>query len=99
MPNPDFVNTNIELVHINEKHNDFWTMVELDESTFKNIRGKSGLWGGWYDLFSLGTIQAFEGYNTLTDPSVRYTSVITIDPLGHCLDGAGKRYIFFSLFL
>jgi hypothetical protein len=46
---------------------------------------------GWYDLFSLGTFQAFEGYNQLSDPSVRYTSVITIDPLGHCLDGAGKK--------
>jgi hypothetical protein len=42
-----------------------------------------------YYLFPhLGTIQAFDGYNTLSDPSVRYTSVITIDPLGHCLDGA-----------
>lgn len=88
MPNPDFVYTDIELVHVNEKHNAFWSLVELDENTYKNIRGKSGFWGGWYDLFSLGTIQAFEGYNTLSDPSVRYTSVITIDPLGHCLDGA-----------
>ena len=41
---------------------------------------------GWYDLFFLGTLQAFEGYNTLSDPSVRKTSVITVDPLGHCLD-------------
>jgi hypothetical protein len=54
--------------------------------------------GGWYDLFSLGTIQAFEGYNQLSDPSVRYTSMITIDPLGHCLDGAGKAVIL-SLFV
>jgi len=88
MPNPDFVNVDIALVHRNEMHSKFWSLVELDENTFKNIRFPSAFWGGWYDLFSLGTIQAFEGYNTLSDPSVRYTSVITIDPLGHCLDGA-----------
>jgi len=52
------------------------------------MRGRSGFWGGWYDLFLTGTIEAFEGYNTMSDESVRYTSLITIDPLGHCQDVA-----------
>jgi putative CocE/NonD family hydrolase len=88
MPNPDYVNVNIEIVHLNEKHTSFWDQVELSDEQFNNVRGPSGFWGGWYDIFSMGTIQAFEGYNQLSDPSVRYTSMITIDPLGHCLDSA-----------
>lgn len=41
-----------------------------------------------YDLFTMGTLVAFDGYNTQSDPSVRFTSKITVDPLGHCLEGA-----------
>lgn len=86
MPNPDVVYDNIKVVHENEAHTAFWKSVELDESIFANIKARNAFWGGWYDLFILGTLQAFDGYNQLADPSVRHTSVITIDPLGHCMD-------------
>jgi hypothetical protein len=97
MTNPDFLKVDIEAVHLLERHSKFWSLVELDESVYRNVRGPSGFWGGWYDLFSLGTLQAFDGYNTLSDPSVRYTSIITVDPLGHCLDGAGKQLLKYFL--
>ena len=86
MPNPDVVYDNIQTVHENEAHTDYWGGVELDETTFNKIKAPSAFWGGWYDLFILGTLQAFDGYNNQCDESVRYTSKITIDPLGHCLD-------------
>jgi predicted acyl esterase len=57
MPNPDFVKVDIELVHLNEKHGRFWDLVELDEDIYKNVRGPSGFWAGWYDLFSLGKMK------------------------------------------
>eukprot|EP01036_Dinobryon_divergens_P027208 gene27208-35939_t len=88
MPNPEVVNDNIQTVRENEMHSAFWESVELSEKDYKNFRGRSGFWAGWYDLFSTGTIAAYEGYNSLSDPSVRSTSVITIDPLGHCQDAA-----------
>eukprot|EP01039_Chlorochromonas_danica_P009613 gene9613-10628_t len=88
MPNPDVVYDNIQTVHENEAHTDFWAQVELDQSIYQSIRARSAFWGGWYDLFLLGTIQGFTGYNEQADPSVRGTSVITIDPLGHCLDSS-----------
>lgn len=44
---------------------------------------------GWYDLFIVGNLLAYDQYNSMSDSSVRYTSKITIDPLGHCLDGVG----------
>ena len=43
---------------------------------------------GWYDLFQTETLAAFDGYNEKSDPSVRGLSVLTVDPLGHCLGGA-----------
>jgi predicted acyl esterase len=55
---------------------------------YANVRAANAFWGGWYDLFQVGTLAAFEGYNTLSDPSVRGQSIITVDPLGHCLEGA-----------
>jgi len=88
MPNPSVVDDNIKLVRENEMHSPFWESVELSPADYQNMHGRSGFWGGWYDLFVTGTIEAYEGYNTMSDESVRYTSVITIDPLGHCQDVA-----------
>lgn len=88
MPNPDVVYENIELVHENEMHSDFWNQIDIGPSVYANIRAPSGFWGGWYDLFQVGTLEAYNGYNTMSDPSVRFTSKITVDPLGHCLEGA-----------
>ena len=90
MPNPDVVNDNLRVIHENEAHTDFWSQIEINETVYRNVRAPNGFWGGWYDLCLYGTIQAFEGYNTQSDPSIRHKSVITIDPLGHCLEGAGK---------
>jgi len=47
-----------------------------------------GFWAGWYDIFLVGNLAAYNGYNTESDPSVRHRSVITIDPCGHCQDAA-----------
>ena len=86
MRNPAVVYDNIRTVHENEAHTAYWNQIESGPEDFKNVRGTNAFWGGWYDLFLVGTIGAFEGYNTMSDPAVRYTSKITIDPLGHCLD-------------
>lgn len=39
-------------------------------------------------MFSTETLAAYEGYNTMSDASVRYTSLLTVDPLGHCQDAS-----------
>jgi hypothetical protein len=36
----------------------------------------------------VGNLEAYRGYNTESDPSVRYTSKLLVDPLGHCQSGA-----------
>lgn len=86
MPNPDVVNDNIQIVHENEAHTDYWTQVEVSDEQYLNVDFPSAIWGGWYDLFQLGTLQAFDGYNAKSDPSVRFTAKITMDPCGHCLE-------------
>lgn len=40
---------------------------------------------GWYDIFLVGNLHAYNGYNTQCDESVRYTSKLLIDPLGDSL--------------
>ena len=41
-----------------------------------------------YDIFLVGNLEAYRGYNTESDPSVRFTSKLVVDPLGHCQSGA-----------
>jgi len=88
MENDDVKLDNIQTVYENEAHTDYWRQIESLPEVYANVRAPSAFWAGWYDLFVVGTLTAFDGYNTMSDPSVRYTSKITVDPLGHCLDGA-----------
>ena len=88
MPNPDVVYDNIATVHQHEMHDDFWLQIESTPDVYKNVRAPSAFWAGWYDLFLAGNLDVFKGYNELSDPSVRGTSKLVVDPLGHCLGGA-----------
>jgi len=87
MPNPDVVYDNIETVHENEAHTDYWAGVEVSDAQYGLVNFPSAFWGGWYDLFEVGTVRAFEGYNSKSAENVRYTSKITMDACGHCLEG------------
>jgi len=85
MPTASVVWDNIETIHENENHNEtFWSQVELSDEQYKNVKFPTAFWSGWYDLFSSESIVAFDGYNTKSDPSVRYTSTFTMDACGHC---------------
>ena len=48
----------------------------------------SAFWGGWYDIFLVGNLAAYNGFNYQSDISVRNTAKILMDPLGHCQSGA-----------
>lgn len=91
MPNPDVVYDNIETVHENEAHTDYWAGMEVSDEQYGLVNFPNAHWGGWYDLFQLGTMQVFDGYNTKSAPNVRYTSKLTIDACGHCLE-AGQYF-------
>lgn len=89
MPNPDAVYADIKVVHEGESgYNAFWDSVNLTPEHYSNIKGPSAFWGGWYDIFEVGLLATFENYNTMSDPSVRHTSKLTVDPCGHCLESA-----------
>jgi uncharacterized protein len=88
MPNPEVVYDNIQTVYENEAETPYWNGIEADDKVYANVHCPSAFWAGWYDLFIVGTLEAFEGYNTKSNEAVRYTSKMTVDPLGHCLDGA-----------
>ena len=88
-PYPDDVYTNIQTVYDNEAHTPWWKEIELDDGYYSKITWPSAFWAGWYDLFLVGTLEGFEGFNYKSDVSVRGTSKIVVDPCGHCLDAGG----------
>ena len=87
MPNPDVATANIQTIYDNEAHTPFWRAIETTKEVAANVDFPTAFWAGWYDLFVEGNIKAFDLYNKYSAESVRYTSKILIDPLGHCLDG------------
>ena len=86
MPNPDVVYDNIQTVHENEAHTPYWAGVEVTDEQYGHVNFPSAHWGGWYDIFQLGTMQVFDGYNTKSAENVRNTAKLTIDACGHCLE-------------
>ena len=46
------------------------------------------MWGGWYDIFLVGQIDAYNGYNTQANALVTHEHSLVIDPLGHCQSAA-----------
>lgn len=89
MPNPDVVYDNINTIYENEAHTDYWRGIEENAEKYSHVDYPSAFASGWYDLFVSGNLKTFDGYNTQCDESVRGQAKITIDPLGHCVDGAG----------
>lgn len=88
MPDPAYVETNIQTVHENEAHTAWYREIELSPEKYALVNYPSAFYAGWYDLFLQGTIEAFDGYNTMSAEKVRYTSTMLIDPCGHCIEAA-----------
>ena len=66
----------------------YWTDVEINGPQYKIITWPTVMWAGWYDIFLRGNLMAFEGYQKLSDPSVRGKQFLLIDPCGHCQTAA-----------
>jgi predicted acyl esterase len=55
---------------------------------YDRVHAPAAFWAGWWDMFLVGNLAAYHGYNYESDPKVRNTATIVIDPLGHCQDAA-----------
>ena len=72
----------------NEAQTDWWADLTFTGNYQLVDQGQSGFWAGWYDIFLVGNLAAFQGFNYESDPAVRQSSRILIDPCGHCQDAA-----------
>eukprot|EP01031_Cornospumella_fuschlensis_P037876 gene37876-46010_t len=85
---PDQADECLYTIAENEAKTSWWDPLELTGKYYK-VDAPSAFWAGWYDIFLLGNLAAYDGYNTQSNTDVRYTSQILIDPLGHCQGAAG----------
>jgi predicted acyl esterase len=72
----------------NEMQSEWW--VDLTFTGNYNLvkQGQFGFWAGWYDIFLVGNLAAYQGYNYEAESAVQHSSVLLIDPCGHCQDAA-----------
>jgi predicted acyl esterase len=84
---PYEADADLQIIRENEMRSAWWLPLDL-KGNFSSVRGRGGFWAGWYDVFLVGNLVAYEGYNYEADPSVRYSSMLTVDPLGHCQEAA-----------
>lgn len=72
----------------NEAQTTWWADLTFTGNYQLVTKGQFGFWAGWYDIFLVGNLAAYHGYNYESDPAVRGHSVLLIDPCGHCQDAA-----------
>jgi predicted acyl esterase len=72
----------------NEAQTEWWADLTFTGNYQLVDQGLSGFWAGWYDIFLVGNLAAYHGYNYESDPAVRGSSRLLIDPCGHCQDAA-----------
>lgn len=65
---------------------DWWAPITCYPEDFARVKAPVVLWAGWYDIFLLGNLIAYQGLRTMSEPSVRDQHYIVIDPCGHCQD-------------
>lgn len=84
---PDQADDLLKIIAQNEMKTDWWDALELT-GRYNEVRYPAAFWAGWYDIFLLGTLNGYAGYNFQSDPSVQHTAKLVVDPLGHCQDAA-----------
>lgn len=63
----------------NEAQTTWWDDLTFTGNYQLVTKGQFGFWAGWYDIFLVGNLAAYKGYNEESDPSVRGNSVLLID--------------------
>src|SRR4029453_12101700 len=58
-------------------YDDYWAKIDV-ERHFSAIKVPAFITGGWYDLFSIGTVRSFEGMRRHAGSSVARTSSMLI---------------------
>jgi len=86
----DEVESCLATIKGNEMENDWWEAIDMQTPTnkFDLITQNSGFWAGWYDIFLVGNLASYNGFNFQSAPEVRGQSLLLVDPCGHCQDAA-----------
>ena len=85
---PDDVDESYGEFMANEAKTDWWETLDFTGNYDLIKQGRFGFWAGWYDIFLVGTLAAYDGFNYEAASPARYNSVLLIDPCGHCQDAA-----------
>jgi predicted acyl esterase len=72
----------------NEAQTSWWADLTFTGNYNLVDQGQFGFWAGWYDIFLVGNLAAYNGYNYEASDPVKHSSVILVDPCGHCQDAA-----------
>lgn len=77
-------------IYSNEMETDWWEAIDMQTPTPKwdLVAANSGFWSGWYDIFLVGNLASYDGFNNKSPEEVRHQSLILVDPCGHCQDAA-----------
>ena len=85
----DDVDRCLSEIYSNEMLTEWWKPIDMlnPVNQFELVNTNSGFWAGWYDIFLVGNLASYNGFNYQSNPAARHQSLILVDPCGHCQVG------------
>ena len=81
----DDVENALETIRNHTTYDEWWRQIDMRDA-YSSVQYPTTFYAGWYDIFTMGSIVTFEGYQKQSGmPNKHY---IVIDPCGHCQDAA-----------
>ena len=79
------LNQSLSTIQKHSTYDDWWKNIDIRDY-YKLIQHPTTFYAGWYDIFTMGSIVTFDGFQKYSSlPNHHY---IVIDPCGHCQDAA-----------
>jgi predicted acyl esterase len=79
------LNMSLTTIQNHSTYDDWWANIDI-RNHYSLIHYPTTFYAGWYDIFTMGSIVTFDGYQKYSSlPNRHY---IVIDPCGHCQDAA-----------
>lgn len=82
---PEDLNTTLDTIQKHTTYDEWWKQIDIRDS-YSFIRYPTTFYAGWYDIFTMGNIVTFEGYQKQS--SLPHQHYLIIDPCGHCQEAA-----------
>jgi len=74
------------LLDLEDPRHEAYEQFNMNDQDYANVKEPVVMWAAWYDIFSMGNLVNFDGFQQKSHPDARGKSYLIVEPAGHCQD-------------